>query len=244
MRAVKPVLRTFLSHAQDLFFPPCCATCGERLPIGCETIFCPTCGEAWDDARIVAAERASESAAAGHAFVVLYRSGKTDGVPERFIFHLKHKGDMRAFDLAARCLSMGVRVALLSVDDPHTDTRSPVFTYAPRSRAAIRKDGFDQAARIARRLARIMDGEFVSLLRRDEDITYEQKKLDASGRRKNAAASYALRRRTAARVRGRTVVLCDDLSTTGATLRRCRKLLMRAGAAHVVFATVAETGDW
>ena len=240
MRNVRTVLLRLFGGARDLLFPPYCAACGELIsPFGRTSVFCPACREAWDDARTVAAEEAAEAAAAGHAYLVQYRSGKTDGTPERFVFHLKHKGDDRAVAFAAQSLVLGVQTALLSVES--TDTRPPLVTYAPRSRAAIRKDGFDQAARLARALSREVDGAFCPLLRRRERDSSEQKRLDTKERIKNARVSYALRRRAADRVRGRTVVLCDDLATTGATLARCEKLLLRAGASAVVWATVAQT---
>ena len=144
---------------------------------------------------------------------------------------------------------MGVHVAVLSADMPEEmpeglplKERLPIFTYTPRRRAAVHQDGFDQAARLARALAREMGGEFVPLLRRDvRRKASEQKRLGTRERIKNAEASYALCRRADARVRGRIVVLCDDRSTTGATLARCERLLLRAGASAVVWATIAQT---
>lgn len=245
MHKAGSVLRRVLRGTRNLLFPPYCVVCGDLFsPFGAET-FCPACREAWDDARTVAAESAAEAAAVGYAYLVHYRSGETDGVPERFVFHVKHKGDARAFSYAAQALSMGVHVAVLSADMPEEmplKERRPIFTYTPRRRAAVHQDGFDQAARLARALAREMGGEFVPLLRRDvRRKASEQKRLGTRERIKNAKASYALRRRADARVRGRIVVLCDDLSTTGATLARCEKLLLRAGASAVVWATIAQT---
>ncbi len=238
------VLLPVLRGARDLLFPPYCVICDKFLPYNSKTVFCPACQEAWDDARAVAAERVAASAAAGHAYAVLYRSGKTDGVPERFVFHLKHTEDTRAFAFAAQALAVGVRVALLSADASKSDTRPPLFTYAPRSCRALRRDEFDQAACLSRALARALGGQFASLFLRDEETALEQKFLGAEARRRNAAASFILSRRAERLVIGRTVVICDDLATTGATLNRCRKLLMWAGAAAVVFATVAQTGEW
>ena len=240
MHTVKNIIKQLGSGARDFLFPPYCAACGDLIsPYSRTSMLCPSCREAWDDARVVAAEEASEAAAAGHAYLVHYRSGKTDGVPERFVFHIKHKGDARAFSYVAKMLSFGVRVALEAAEV--SDMRPPLFTYVPRSRAAIRKDGFDQAARLARALAREMDEAFIPLLRREDARSSEQKRLDTKGRIKNAKQAYALRRHASEQVCGRIVVLCDDLATTGATLSRCEKLLLRAGASAVVWATVAQT---
>ena len=235
-----PVLRRILHGVRDFLFPPYCVVCGELFPPFGREAFCPACREAWDDARTVAAEATAEAASVGHAYLVHYRSGKTDGVPERFIFHIKHKGDARAFSLVAKSLSMGVHVAVLSADE--SCEGQPIFTYAPRRHLAMYQDGFDQAARLARALAFETGGEFVPLLRRGmRRKSSEQKRLGTRERIKNAKASYALRPHVAECVSGRIVVLCDDLATTGATLSRCEKLLLRAGAAAVVWATIAQT---
>ena len=42
-------------------------------------------------------------------------------------------------------------------------------------------------------------------------------------------------------VRGREVLLVDDILTTGATARECAKVLKRAGAARVFVATLARS---
>ncbi len=222
---------------RDLLFPPRCVVCDELLPPFRSVILCPTCRTAWDEARMAAAADTGEAAAAGHAYLVRYRSGQTDGVPERLIFHLKHRGDPRAFGFVAASLELPTRVALASTEEPTGDL--PLFTYPPRRRAAVRQDGYDQAARLAKALAVVCGGEYVPLLRRTADR--EQKTLHADERQANAAVSFTINRRAASRVSGRTVVLCDDLCTTGATLTRCEQLLLDAGAAAVVWVTVAYT---
>ncbi len=232
------------SILRDLFFPPRCATCGELLPPLTDEVFCSECRPLWDAARLVAAERAARSAVSGHAYLVGYRSGKTDGVPERFVFHLKHKGDPRAFSFAAKALSVSVRAAVSEKEskiDAPGNASTCLFTYPPRRRAGIREDGFDQAARLAKAVAREMEGDCSSIFRRTRTGKIEQKTLDAAGRETNAAHAYVLRKSAASLVKGRTVVLCDDLCTTGATLSFCTELLYNAGARCVVWATVGQT---
>ena len=119
--------------------------------------------------------------------------------------------------------------------------RALLFTYPPRRRAAVRKDGFDQAERLARALAIACEGEFASLIRRTRRGRQEQKRLDAAERADNAALAYELADVDPSILRDRIVVLCDDLRTTGATLNRCAELLIRAGARGVILSTVAVT---
>ncbi len=228
----------------DLLLPPHCLGCDTLLPPlpDGEAILCSHCRTAWEAARAEAAAPAAEALGHGHAFAVLYHSGQTDGVPERVIYHIKHIGSPRAFAFVAHSLRPRVQ-ALLSRDATLDDSLSPIYTYPPRRRRAVNEDGFDQASRLAKALAHECDGVYASLLRRTRRLSKEQKRLDTVGRRANAAASYALRPRAVEQVQGRTVILCDDLSTTGATLTQCAKLLLEAGAARVFWVTVGQTQD-
>jgi predicted amidophosphoribosyltransferase len=67
--------------------------------------------------------------------------------------------------------------------------------------------------------------------------TAPQTGLSAASRRANLRGAFAVRQR--ARVVGRTVVLVDDVLTTGATAHACARELLSAGAAEVHLVTVA-----
>ena len=224
-------IRRLLSATRDLFFPPRCVGCDELLPpFDKDTpVFCPVCRTAWENAVIP-----ESSMPDGPIHLVAYRSGNTDGVPERVIYHMKHKGDPRVFAFVASRLSP--RIAHVTAGE------KLLFTYPPRRPSAVRRDGFDQAERLATALARVMNGESASLLRR-RAASEEQKTLDAAERHDNAAHAYAPKKSTAHRVAGRTVVLCDDLCTTGATLSASAELIRAAGARRVILVTVARTAE-
>ena len=61
--------------------------------------------------------------------------------------------------------------------------------------------------------------------------------LNAAERRENAARTIRIRRR--AETCGRTVVLLDDIITTGASMDTCARLLLNAGAGMVIAASIA-----
>jgi ComF family protein len=62
--------------------------------------------------------------------------------------------------------------------------------------------------------------------------------LNPSQRRRNLSGAFRIADKEA--VRGREVLLIDDIMTTGATARECARVLKRAGAAKVWVATVAK----
>jgi ComF family protein len=96
--------------------------------------------------------------------------------------------------------------------------------------------GFNQAHEIARYLG----PPVVKALRRRR-ATRAQVELPADRRRANVAGAFAIRK-TAFRdpaIRGKTVLLVDDVSTTGATLEACAHVLRERGASAVCALTAA-----
>ena len=106
----------------------------------------------------------------------------------------------------------------------------------PRRRRAR---GYNQAADLAARLPL----PSVEALRRTRH-TPSQTDLPAGRRRRNVRGAFAPARRRpffdpGARVRGRVVLLVDDVATTGATLEACARALAAMGAREVRALTVA-----
>jgi len=100
--------------------------------------------------------------------------------------------------------------------------------------------GYNQAALLAAEVAAALGAPLCARgLERLRDTT-QQARLDRGARLGNVAEAF--RARWPARVRGRAVVLVDDVATTGATLTACGEALLRAGATSVVCLVVARAG--
>lgn len=69
--------------------------------------------------------------------------------------------------------------------------------------------------------------------------TPQQKGLSAQGRRDNVRKAFAVNPGHAQNLKGKTVILVDDVFTSGATLSECAKTLRKAGASRVFALTLA-----
>ena len=130
---------------------------------------------------------------------------------------------------------------LLPPDDPDA-----LLVPVPLHRWRIWSRGFNQSALVARALGRRASLPVdLDLLRR----TRRTPPLHGLGRRARARAvqgAFALRKDGAARLSGRTVILIDDIWTTGVTATACARLLRRGGAARVeimCWTRVSDQGD-
>ena len=244
-RKSNTTLSAIASATRDLLFPPRCIGCDELLPPFAKhaEVFCSVCRTAWETAMTEAAEDSAADASHGLVYLVHYHPGRADGIPERLIYHIKHRGDPRTFAFVAERLSprLLATAETLPAREAKGEDQPILFTYPPRRRSAVAKDGFDQAERMAKALAVACGGDFAALIKRTHRKAKEQKTLTAEEREVNASSAYVLNHHAAEIVRDRTVVICDDLCTTGATLHRCATLLVESGARSVILCTVART---
>ena len=223
-----------------LLFPPSCVGCGELMPWqkGQNEVFCPVCHKAWKEGLLSSDEVIVHREDTPTLISLLrYRSGQTSGIPEKLIYHLKHKNERRVFSYVAACLSPMVRDAVAQSQNPD---REIILTYPPRRPSAVRKAGFDQARELAKALSKETGWAVEALLSRTRKGRVAQKTLTAAERKDNARAAYAVDMQEG-ELADTTVILVDDVHTTGATLHTCAALLKAAGATEIFFVTVGRT---
>mgnify|MGYP002395491740 CR=1 FL=1 len=112
----------------------------------------------------------------------------------------------------------------------------PVPLYPRR----LRKRGFNQSALLARHVARAACmGLDLYTFRRVKD-TPAQSGLGKQARRRNVRGAFLVT--DPAKFDGKTIVLVDDVATTGSTLHECAVVLKKAGADAVLCLVFARTG--
>jgi ComF family protein len=115
--------------------------------------------------------------------------------------------------------------------------RYDLITWVPLSGKRLKKRGYDQAMLLAMAAALKLDDVAVELLRKHKDVPAQSGAGSAEKRRANISGVYAAADEEL--VRGKRVLLIDDIITTGATLSECAKTLKSAGAAEVLCCALA-----
>lgn len=100
-----------------------------------------------------------------------------------------------------------------------------------------RERGFNQSGEIARHLSRIVGIPLAQHWLLRTRPTKVQAGLTRRERRSNVSGAFEMAQY--AELHGRTVLLIDDVFTTGATLNECARILRQKGAARIAVLTVA-----
>ncbi len=101
----------------------------------------------------------------------------------------------------------------------------------PLHRTRLWRRGFNQSALVARELSRHLDIALDPFVLRRTRRTPPLKGMSPLQRRKAVAGAFMVPDKS--RVAGKTVILVDDVLTTGSTAEACARTLQRAGAARV-----------
>ena len=228
-----------------------CASCGELLEYELSgEAFCPECREKWETQKVepcrVCGRAVCEcecmtrllerSGAVMHRKIVKY-SLSSPAVHNTLMF-IKRNNNPRVSDFLASQLA-----SLLIADKNMSEliTEEAVVTFLPRSRAAIVKYGHDQSEIVARILAHKLGTRFIPIIKRKRKRAVAQKKLNAKARAKNVKNMFEISAKKRSLVEGKTVLVFDDIVTTGASMGACVTHLIRAGARIVVCLSIATT---
>jgi len=232
-----------LSGLRDLFFPPSCLNCQAPLNTGDHPLLCPAC---LDTVRLV---RRPWCSCCGEVF-----SGEGGdhlcerclATPPRFskaralfvfappvvtlIHAFKYLGNRAAL---SSLLAMVSEDRLNKLDLGESDLVIPVPLHPKR----LRQRGFNQAGLVARKLFPGSKISFSSLKRLR--VTASQTGMDRRTRRRNVKNAFSVS--DPSLVKGKKILLVDEVFTTGATVDECAKTLLATGARQVEVFTLCRT---
>lgn len=116
-----------------------------------------------------------------------------------------------------------------------------IVTSVPMNKSVKRERGYNQADFIAKSISKIIKKPMISKLlikSRDDIIQHE---LNRKERAISVKGLFKANVKCINKIKGKTVLLCDDIITTGSTLNECAYILKQHGAKSVYCITIAST---
>ena len=194
-----------------------CAQCMENLP-QIEKKICRNCGREKEYCNC----RGKHFEFSGCVAPFYYEGLAKKGIL-RIKFLKKPSGAKMLAEYAAR-----------TVRREYADIPFDLVTSVPLSRRELQRRGFNQSAVFAKALAAMLAIPYKETLEKPLD-TRPQRSCTARERWGNVFGEFRVRETVA----GETILLADDIITTGATLNECAKMLRIAGAREVWCVTEA-----
>lgn len=235
--------RDLLMGARDLVYPGHCLLCGRPLPSN-QPHFCAVCRhDVFTDPHPVCPHCAGTigpfAAIEGRCracrnerfpFEKAVRLGPYDGMLAEVILRLKHQTAEGLAELLGECWAEHAAEPLAAAG---VDALVPVPLHWMRRW----RRGYNQSAALCHGLSlRLRVPAQPSWLRRVRN-TPQQTRQTPAGRKANVRGAFVARRGVP--VKGRSILLVDDVMTTGATVAEATRALLQGGARRVVVAVLA-----
>ena len=205
----------------DFIAPHTCLGCAKKGKILClpctkmlerPSAICFLCHKAMSDLGVCAACR-SHSSLGRISVATLYT-----GTALQLVHQLKFNRATAASAIIATHIFTHIRLP-----------EHAVITHAPTATSRRRQRGYDQAQCIARQLAKLSGLPYVSLLAR----AGQKRQLGKTRAERMHQQREIYRPRQAVLIQNKTIVLVDDVITTGSTLQASAATLLSAGAAKI-----------
>jgi len=236
---------SFSKLAELIFFPSLCEICSSLLESPHERVICHSC------LRSIAAPRSSCCSLCGRFFESIgdpHLCSLCSQEPPPFAFHRsfgRYQGTLKDIILLFKYRKfsiLGRELAHLAYSGLRTKRELfeglEIVVSVPLHPKKKRERGFNQAEILAREMAKMLGVEYGKDALVKHKRTPPQTTMRAEERRRNVKGVFSLKKREA--VEGRTVLLVDDVFTTGSTLRECSRVLIRGGAREVKALTLAQ----
>jgi competence protein ComFC len=235
---------SYLKLAEIIFFPSVCELCSRLLELPGERIVCHSCFQRLKPRRnslCLCCGKFFDDSGEPHfcrqclmqrpVFSVHRSCGPYSGILKDIIILFKYRG----YSVLGKELATFVLKTLGREESLWWGLESIIPV--PLSPQKEKQRGFNQASLLAKELATQKKIELVLDQLIKVKTTPSQTSLEAADRRKNLKGAFKIAHDRG--IDGKTVLLVDDVYTTGSTLQECSLELMKAGALEVRALTIA-----
>lgn len=209
-----------LAWLKDIFFPSKCILCRKVLD-NQETDLCEGCRKHVPEFPL----RKNNLSFIAHWTAIWYYKDTVRSSLLRYKFY-NCRGYAAVY---GRLLAMKLQSTQLDDFD--------ILTWVPLSRLRKWKRGYDQMELVAKAVAKELGISATSTLRKQRHTPPQSTLTDAAHRRANVLGVF--QPLDPASLKGKRILLLDDIVTTGATASECARVLLTAGAKEVSFAAIA-----
>ncbi len=236
----------------DWLYPPRCRACGNRIYGKDNEYFCVSCleqiqivahplctvcgrpfpGAAGDDHLCGACLNREPYFVGARAWACYPREEDSEHPLRRVIQKFKYGRKVSLGKPFGRLMTSGCREFL---DTCSVDLIIPV----PLHRKRLRWRGFNQSLLLARQVARAYGLPVDPFVLQRHKETPPQTRLTEEERRRNVRRAFSISRQSA--IAGKSLLLVDDVYTSGATVNECSRVLKQAGAKEIYVLTLART---
>jgi ComF family protein len=204
----------------------------EREPVRIDAPFCQQCGDPYPGlAEDSAAFTCAHCSERKWHFEWARAAYRTEGQVHEAVIGFKYRDQ---YYHQGRLIGWLVEAFDRHARENEWDALVPVPLYHRRRR----ERGFNQAREIAEGLAAKRKVQVLECLYRYRE-TLSQARLDRTARWENMAGAFQMKR--GFDVKGKNLLLIDDVFTTGATVNACAQVLAKAGAGRLAVLTVARS---
>lgn len=215
------LLKTVYEYAVSIVFPPLCCCCGDSVPVG--EYICPMCEDMLEDLKIDATRHVKRGGRT-HGLTGVYQYSK-DNIAAECVKRLKFYGELSCSRYMG--LKVGERASRMKQEFDYV-------TSVPMTVSKEMKRGYNQAEYIADFAAQRLGLKYLRTLKKKFN-NYEQHTLCGSDRLRNVSGCY----RAIRNVKGKRILLVDDVITTGNTIAEAANTLYEAGADSVTIISFA-----
>ncbi len=103
--------------------------------------------------------------------------------------------------------------------------------------------GFNQAECLAHDISQKLNINFLNILQKIKN-TQDQHELDLNMRKTNILGAFNINNKINSIIKNKSILICDDIITTGNTLSECIKTLLKSGVSNVTCCTIAYSSNY